>query len=165
MFNREEGKTRNNPMGEATALAAIDALQRSSRPYTSGTEQALANLVNAYNHRAYANQNMPLFSKSSAPVIPLEGSPFMEDMLTAETRNGGRLGFLSRDRYADGTRYGIGIDNVGDPYRGVYDGEKSTPLGTLDYGYDGDTVYAGVTPNEKTQAYISALANLLSKQR
>ena len=163
MFNREEGKTRNNPMGEATALAAIDALQRSSRPYTSPRAEALNRLMAAYNNKAYANPNMPLFSKSSAPVVPLEGTPFMEDMLTASSRNAGRLGFLSRDRYADGTRYGIGIDNVGDPYRGVYDGEQSTPLGTLDYGYDGDTVYAGVTPNKKTQAYIGALAKLLGR--
>ena len=163
MFNREEGKTRNNPMGEATALALIDALHRTSKPVGSPTEQALTNLVNAYNHRAYANPNMPLFKRSSGSMTTAEGNPVLEDMLVASTRDNGRLGFLSRDRSAEGTRYGVGLDNVGDPYRGVYDGEKSTPLGTLDYGYDGDTVYAGVTPNEKTQAYISALAKLLGR--
>ena len=163
MFNREEGKTRNNPMGEATALAAIDALYRSSRPYTSPRAEALNRLMTAYNRRAYANPNMPLFSKTSGALTPLEGSPIMEDLINAETRNGGRLGFLSRDRSAEGTRYGVGLDNVGDPYRGVYDGEKSTPLGTFDYGYDGDTVAAGFTPNEKTQAYINALSKLLGR--
>lgn len=61
-----------------------------------------------------------------------------------------RYGFVSKDpAYSDPakTRYGIGVDNMGSPYRGVSDNEINTPLGTLDYGYDGDTVYAGVTPN------------------
>lgn len=61
-----------------------------------------------------------------------------------------RYGFVSKaPAYSDPakTRYGIGIDNMGDPYRGVSDNELNTPLGKLDYGYDGDTVYAGVTPN------------------
>ena len=66
----------------------------------------------------------------------------------------GRLGFLSQDQIPNDvvparyqTRYGIGIDNVGSPYRGVMDKEISTPLGVIDYGYDGDTVAAGFTPN------------------
>ena len=60
-----------------------------------------------------------------------------------------RYGFVSKDRAYDNpqqTRYGVGIDNMGSPYRGVYDGEVNTPLGKIDYGYDGDTVYGGVTP-------------------
>ena len=59
-------------------------------------------------------------------------------------RNGDRRGFVSRDKDALGyTRYGIGIDKMGDPYRGALD----RALGSIDYGYDGDTVYAGFTPN------------------
>lgn len=62
-------------------------------------------------------------------------------------KNGDRKGFVSRDKREDGrTRYGIGIDNVGSPYRGILDREINTPLGKIDYGYDGDTVAAGYTP-------------------
>ena len=65
-------------------------------------------------------------------------------------KDGNRRGFVSKraseDDYAK-TRYGIGVDNMGDPYRGVYDNELNTLLGKLDYGYDGDTAYAGFTPN------------------
>ena len=65
-------------------------------------------------------------------------------------REGNRRGFVSKqpayDDYAK-TRYGVGIDNVGSPYRGISDNELNTLLGKLDYGYDGDTVYAGFTPN------------------
>ena len=67
-----------------------------------------------------------------------------------------RYGFVSKDRAYDNpqkTRYGIGIDNVGSPYRGAMDREINTPLGTLDYGYDGDTVAAGFTPAFYTGSY------------
>ena len=67
-----------------------------------------------------------------------------------------RYGFVSRDRdYQEPqkTRYGIGIDNMGSPYRGTSDNEINTPLGRLDYGYEGDTVYAGLTPNAYTGSY------------
>lgn len=67
---------------------------------------------------------------------------------TFSDKNGNRRGFVE-SRKTDGgrTRYGVGIDNMGSPYRGVMDREVNTPLGTLDYGYDGDTVAAGFTPN------------------
>ena len=61
-----------------------------------------------------------------------------------------RYGFVSKEpSYSDPakTRYGIGIDNVGSPYRGIYDNDINTPLGNFDYGYDGDTIGAGFTPN------------------
>ena len=69
--------------------------------------------------------------------------------LSAWDKNGERLGFVARDKdpSVGYTRYGIGLDNMGDPYRGVLDRELNTPLGTLDYGYDGDTVGVGFTPN------------------
>ena len=71
-----------------------------------------------------------------------------EASLSAWDKNGERLGFVARDKDPIGyTRYGIGLDNMGDPYRGVLDRELNTPLGTLDYGYDGDTVGVGFTPN------------------
>lgn len=78
--------------------------------------------------------------------------------ITTLSNGNDRLGFVSTDLKADGRRYGIGIDNVGSPYRGVLDRELNTPVGNIDYGYDGDTVYAGITPNNY---YIQALANLL----
>ena len=65
-------------------------------------------------------------------------------------KEGNRRGFVSKQPAYDNpakTRYGIGIDNVRDPYGGVLDKEINTILGNLDYGYDGDTVYAGFTPN------------------
>lgn len=63
-------------------------------------------------------------------------------------KNGDRRGFTSRDKSDIGyTRYGVALDKMGDPYRGVLDRELATALGDLDYGYDGDTVYAGFTPN------------------
>lgn len=71
-----------------------------------------------------------------------------------------RYGFVSKDRAYDDpakTRYGIGIDNMGDPYRGISDNELNTLLGKLDYGYDGDTVYAGLTPNIYGGSYSGEL--------
>ena len=71
-----------------------------------------------------------------------------------------RYGFVSKDRrpseqypapgrYA--TRYGVGIDNL--PFGGSSDNELKTLLGTLDFGNDYDTGYAGFTPNlERTVA-------------
>ena len=62
-------------------------------------------------------------------------------------KNGERQGFVQKRETDDGrTRYGLGIDNVGSPYKGVMDRTISTPLGELDYGYDGDTVGVGFTP-------------------
>lgn len=72
-----------------------------------------------------------------------------------------RLGFLMKDQRDDGMRYGVGIDNVGSPYRGISDNELNTLLGKLDYGYDGDTVAAGFTPNSNAQ-YVQALARALT---
>ena len=70
-----------------------------------------------------------------------------------------RYGFVSKDRVPDSqlpdsrytTRYGAGIDNL--PLSGYNERSINTPLGTLDYGYDQDTAFAGFTPNlERTQA-------------
>lgn len=60
-----------------------------------------------------------------------------------------RLGFIQK--LIDSERparsiYGIGIDNMGDPYRGVMDKEINTPLGDIGFGYDGDTVYGNINP-------------------
>ena len=60
-----------------------------------------------------------------------------------------RLGFLQKliDRENPARSiYGIGIDNMGSPYRGIKDEEIKTPLGTIGYGYDGDTVAATFNP-------------------
>lgn len=64
-------------------------------------------------------------------------------------KDGQRKGFVQKRPDSENparTTYGIGIDN-GNPYRGVSDRSVNTPLGRLDYGYDGDTNYAAVTPN------------------
>lgn len=87
------------------------------------------------------------------------------DVINALYNGDNRLGFLMKDLRDNGMRYGVGIDNVGSPYRGVLDKDVSTPFGTLDYGYDGDTVAAGFTPNDKTQAYVQALSRALSNSR
>ena len=68
---------------------------------------------------------------------------------------GERMGFVQNR----GNTYGIGVDNIGSPYRGAYDGSFNTPVGQVGYGYDGDTGYANFTPND----YILALANLLRR--
>lgn len=64
-------------------------------------------------------------------------------------RSGNRRGFvdkrINRDDPAK-TTYTVGIDNMGSPYRGVMDREINTPLGSIGYGYDGDTVYGNITP-------------------
>lgn len=44
------------------------------------------------------------------------------------------------------TTYGVALDNMGSPYRGAMDREINTPLGSIGYGYDGDTIYGNVTP-------------------
>ena len=81
-----------------------------------------------------------------------------EGSTTTLSNGNNRLGFVSNEMRDGGRRYGIGIDNVGSPYRGVLDKKINLPIGTIDYGYDGDTVAAGITPNNY---YIQALANLL----
>ena len=163
MRNREEGITRQpSPMGAANP-AYMNAIAESTKALPTASEELISKLMTIYNNKAYANPYAPLLSKYSGLYTDVNGNGNQEDLLTASLRNGDRLGFLSRDRRDDGTRYGIGIDNMGDPYRGIYDGETNTPIGTLDYGYDGDTVYAGVTPNDKAAAYISAFKNLLGR--
>ena len=60
-----------------------------------------------------------------------------------------RLGFVNKYQSGDDPRrttYNVGIDNTGSPYRGAMDREINTPLGTIGYGYDGDTSYANITP-------------------
>lgn len=62
--------------------------------------------------------------------------------------NGDRAGFVQkRINQADPARtvYGVGIDG-GNPNRGIMDREINTPLGSIGYGYDGDTSYANVSP-------------------
>ena len=57
-----------------------------------------------------------------------------------------RYGFVSKDRLPDETiRYGLGIDNL--PGNNDYYKELQTLLGTLDFGKEGDTAYAGFSPN------------------
>jgi len=76
-----------------------------------------------------------------------------------------RYGFASKDKVGDRTRYGVGIDNMGNPYRGYYEKDVNTPLGTLDYGYDGDTVFGGITPNLSIQNYPGMAALMSGNNR
>lgn len=73
-----------------------------------------------------------------------------------------RLGFVAKDRVPDSalpdtrytTRYGAGVDNL--PLSGNSYNEINTLLGKLDYGHEGDTAYAGFTPNlERTRDYYT----------
>ena len=81
---------------------------------------------------------------------------------TSALMSGGqRMGFVSK---TPGGGLNVGIDNIGSPTRGVYDGQINTPLATLGYGYDGDTVYANAQPKIDTQRYLQALVNLIRGQ-
>ena len=165
MFNREEGNTRiPNGITQEHDPIVHDLLKRQMTPVPNMANELISKLLTAYNGKAMANPAAPLISQYEYPSTTADGNLHMNRTLVADDRNGDRLGFLSRDASENGVRYGVGIDNMGDPYRGVYDAEQSTPFGTLDYGYDGDTVAAGFTPNGKTQAYIQALANLLNRR-
>lgn len=72
-----------------------------------------------------------------------------------------RYGFVSRDRVPDSrvdsrwqTRYGAGVDNL--PLSGYNEHSINTPLGTIDYGNDQDTAFAGFTPNmSRTSDYYT----------
>ena len=83
-----------------------------------------------------------------------------ERAISAWDKNGERLAFASKERRPNGIRYGLAIDNIGNPYRGVLDEELNTPFGTIDYGYDGDTIGAGFTPRQSNNAYYDLLNRL-----
>ena len=148
MQNREVGKTYpKSPMGGTPRPQKNDLVNRSSKPLQTKKEELVDKLVTAYNSRAMANPAAPLVSNA-------------EDTLSAYSRGGDRLGFVTKQRTPDAdvpdsrytTRYGAGIDNL--PLQGNRDYEVNTPLGTLDYGHEGDTAYAGFTPNfERTRDY------------
>lgn len=73
-----------------------------------------------------------------------------ESLTSVWDKNGNRRGFVSKDIDPDDyarSRYGVGIDEIGPYDRGYYENDINTPLGKFDYGYDGDTVFAGMTPN------------------
>ena len=165
MFNREEGNTYpRSPMGgSGMGATLVDALQRKQTPVPSTTDELIKRLVTAYNNKAYGNPIAPMLRQGQASGATIDGNPYVSDILSAWTKGGDRLGFLSRDKRPYGVDYGIAIDNMGDPYRGVLDEEVNTPFGTLGYGYDGDTVGASFMPNDKTQAYINALSRLLGR--
>lgn len=59
---------------------------------------------------------------------------------------GNRVGGVTAHTNSDGQKYyGVYVDNTGNPYRGVMDKSINTPLGSIDYGYDGDTSSIGYT--------------------
>ena len=160
MQNRETGKTyKKSPMGGTPKPDVSDLVNRKSTQVPSAMEK----LLTAYNNKAYANPYAPLVSGGSSSYETVDGTPHVDETYAAWLRNGNRIGYLGRDFSPNAVTYSAGIDNVGDPYRGVYDTEINTPLGALGYGYDGDTVGATFTPNEQTNYYIQALANLLNR--
>lgn len=164
MINRETGLTRMpSPMGNAQNKEYVNALYNKVTALPTRSEELADRLINTYNNKAYANRYAPLLSNYSNLYMDNNGQGHQDDTVVATLRNGERLGFVDRNASDNGTRYGIGLDNIGDPYRGVYDGELNTPYGKLDYGYDGDTVGAGFTPNAQTMAYLQALQALLNR--
>lgn len=59
---------------------------------------------------------------------------------------GNRVGGVTTNTNGYGQNYyGAYVDNTGNPNRGAMDRSINTPLGSIDYGYDGDTSYAGYT--------------------
>lgn len=163
MFNRETGKYRvPNPMGDASNVVLNDALHRKRTEVTPVMDDLINRLVTVYNNKAYGNPIAPMIRKSNLSTTAPDGLPYQVDTLSAWTKDDNRLGFLSRDNDVDGIRYGVGIDNGS--FNSDLDRKINTPFGTLDYGHDAETAYAGFTPNDKTQAYIQALANLLSRR-
>ena len=154
MFNRETGKTRqSSPMGGTPRPQRDDLVNRTYTPRQSKAEELVDRLVTAYNSKAMANPVTPLVSNYNSPA---------DSTMSAWSHGGDRLGFATRHRIPDAdlpdtrytTRYGAGIDNF--PLTGNSDNEINTLLGTLDYGHEGDTAYAGFTPNlERTRDYYT----------
>ena len=59
---------------------------------------------------------------------------------------GERVGGVTKNTTSNGKNYyGAYVDRAGDPNRGITDRSVNTPLGSIDYGYDGDTASLGYT--------------------
>ena len=160
MQNRETGKTyKKSPMGGTPSPEVSDLVNRKSSQVPSTVDK----LLTAYNNKAYANPYAPLVSGGSFDYTANDGTPHIDNTYAAWLRNGDRLGFLGKDYSPDGVTYRAGIDNMGSIDRGYYDANINTPIGSVGYGYEGDTVYANLTPNDQANYYIQALANLLNR--
>ena len=128
-------------------------------------DKALEKLVTAYNSRAFGNPNAPLVQKFSGEYVDDNyDSRALRSGLNLQTHDGNRLGYVDRDMRVDGTSYGAGIDNLGrllgeDNY---FDKSLNLPLGTLDVGYDGDTLSANMNI-PRDNYYVQALYNLLNR--
>ena len=61
-------------------------------------------------------------------------------MADIRRKNGDRVAYATKSNEGNSTRYAIGSD-LGNPNRTAMDREINTPLGTLGYGYDGNTDY------------------------
>lgn len=154
MQNREVGSTKKkNPMTEKSTPLVRDTVQRTTKEIPSKRQEALSRLVAAYNNKAYGNQSAPLVRAFNADD---------HNSIQAYNHNGDRLGFVAKDAIPDQvnsdtrwtTRYGVGADNMMNPQSGYYEQDINTPLGKFDYGHDGDTAFAGFTPNfERTRDY------------
>ena len=162
MRNREEGTTyQRSPMGGTPKPVYMNAVQQDIRPLPTASENMLGKLMEAYNSKALANPLAPLLERYSYGGSMLPGEdPTKHDILNLMTQGGDRLGFIGRDTNDNGVTLKAALDNMGSPDRGAYDGELNTGLGTLGYGYDGDTVYGNFSPNV---SYLMALKNLLGR--
>ena len=163
MFNREVGNTRiPNGITQEHDPIVHDLLKRQRTPVPSATSALLDKLLTAYNKKALSSPIAPMIDRYSNSYTTQDGLPQKEDMLVARMGNEDRAGFASRNRVPDEqlpymrwkNRYGVGVDNVLDPESGYSENEINTLLGKLDYGHDGDTAFAGFTPNiERTSEY------------
>jgi hypothetical protein len=154
MQNRETGKTyKKSPMGGTREPQLKDTVAKKTTRVPSEREEAVSKLLAAYNNKAYASPTAPLLAQ-------YKGDGY--NTVTASNRGGDRLGFVTKDRVPDEVvpdsrwknRYGVGIDNTLPVDSGYYENNINTPLGDFDYGHDGDTAFAGFTPNlERTSDY------------
>lgn len=165
MQNKESGKSYSkSPMGGTPRPQVKDTVSRTVKELPSQREEAMNKLMTAYNSKAYANPYAPLLSSGTQNYTTADGAYHDDTGIYAYNHNGDRLGFVNRDMNTrDGLVYGLGLDNVGDPNRGVYDASFETPVGTVGYGYDGDTTGLTYNPSLNAQKYIFALANLLNR--
>ena len=137
-----------------------NALMNTSRPREDTS--VLDKLIAAYNNYAYGSGS-PLIRGGGNDYVDANGNAGYSRgyALDATPDIASRLGFLSKDVDSTGTTYRAGIDNLaallGDRN---YDNSIETPLGNLNYGYDGDTAYGSVEVPTK-QYYAAALLDLL----
>lgn len=160
MFNREEGSTRRpdprmtDTLYRGQSFAELPPITKK----LSFTENPLDKLIDVYNRKALDVAGAPRVDRYDT-FYNLPGEVFSRN-LSLDMPNGERLAYASMRQTDDGSMptYTIGHD-LGDLNRDVMDKEYNTPLGTIGYGYEGNTDYLTFQPTGNS--YIQVLKNLL----